>query len=345
MHHLVLNIGDPDQIHDFMYGDGWEENSTFILEYTVKEAEALRLSEIARCKKMLRDTEDKTSEEAQDYKDKIEEYEKNDLDYFMGEYEGFYLGEGGYGYDSNPNGEFDYYLLGGRWGDVLPLKEGFDPEEVDYNEHHSEKDRKDMCCQTPVKHIDFEKLTELGKIQAEKYWVNLKTEHSNFLLYRDAHYYKDSIESVTQELNELLEVIGLDYDFLEQVTDIEKIRKKVEGKITTATEKAFPRFISLFEERYILERGKASLEYKLEDLQMSMREFHRRDYEKFLEKNLHKFIQNFAYVIKDGILYSYPDLPVGTNSVVRESEYGKNLIDILKSLDSDTLLTIYDCHS
>jgi hypothetical protein len=69
---------------------------------------------------------DKTDEVLADYAmESIENLEKYEtLEKYVKEYYGYEELHGRYGYNSNPNGQWDWYQVGGRWSGSIPLKSG-----------------------------------------------------------------------------------------------------------------------------------------------------------------------------------------------------------------------------
>ena len=92
-------------------------------------------------------------------KEDIEEYENHKDEYetledFMWEYHGYKKDKetGKYGYWENPNAEWDWYEIGGRWSNSLLTKNGV------------------KCNFAQLKEIDWDKMRENKKKRAEEIW-------------------------------------------------------------------------------------------------------------------------------------------------------------------------------
>lgn len=91
--------------------------------------------------------------------DCIKEYEEHKDDYetldeFMESYHGYEKNKetGTYGYWENPNAKWDWYVVGGRWSNSLTLRDG------------------STCNNALLKDIDWEKIQEKLRTNAEKFW-------------------------------------------------------------------------------------------------------------------------------------------------------------------------------
>lgn len=101
--------------------------------------------------------------------EEIEEYEKHKYDYknldkFMYEYYGYKKDDktGKYGYWENPNAKWDGYVIGGRWSNSLLTKSGV------------------RCNSAKLKDIDWVKLTQIKKKEAEELWDNTVNNPNSF---------------------------------------------------------------------------------------------------------------------------------------------------------------------
>lgn len=97
-----------------------------------------------------------------------EKYEKLSLENFCEDYEGLiYKEDGGYS-TYNPNSKWDWYVIGGRWNESLPIKNGTNDKINDYNIDSAYIDNlKNNCCRIKnlviTKSFDEKETEELKK--------------------------------------------------------------------------------------------------------------------------------------------------------------------------------------
>ena len=92
----------------------------------------------------------------ENYKNNKEEYDKecDSIEEYATQYFGYITEDGKYGYYENPNAKWDWYVIGGRWSNMLLTKDG---EKTDF---------------ARLKDIDWNKISENKRLKAEHVWDN-----------------------------------------------------------------------------------------------------------------------------------------------------------------------------
>ena len=76
------------------------------------------------------------------------------IEAFATDYFGYEVQDGKYGYVENPNAQWDWWELGGRWGDHLPLCTGTN------------------SSQAPIEMIDIDKMSSAAAMLYRGEWIN-----------------------------------------------------------------------------------------------------------------------------------------------------------------------------
>ena len=106
---------------------------------------------------------------------KQQHYLKLDPVSFVKEYSGYEQNEkGDWGYYCNLNSRWYWYQIGGRWKDMLKLKEGAEPVEKGESTllNNSYVPKEGWCDSAKVKDIDWEGMKSFFMERAEKWWNN-----------------------------------------------------------------------------------------------------------------------------------------------------------------------------
>jgi hypothetical protein len=150
MHFSVLVFTEDGTVDGLMeqYGQDSTEHMEFQQELTEKQAE----------KKFKTETKDAKSFESR-VKTLIEYRQKGVKYYMETEYGYSYDSElKAYGYNSNPNARWDWFVIGGRWKNMLITKSG------------------EICDSALVDDLDLDAMLKHHKEEYAKYWDGCKTK-------------------------------------------------------------------------------------------------------------------------------------------------------------------------
>lgn len=93
--------------------------------------------------------------------DKVKNFKKIPVEDFMRQHSGYKIDESGnWGYFHNPNAKWDWFVIGGRWENMLVTKDG------------------ELCNSAVIKDIDFAEMGGKQKEMAEKQWEEYGKELS-----------------------------------------------------------------------------------------------------------------------------------------------------------------------
>ncbi len=246
------------------------------------------------------------------FKDKYATFEE-----YMKDYHGYEKRDpdtNKYGYWYNPKAKWDWYELGGRWNGFFKLKEGFIGKVQEKKWFRSESSWK-HANQSRIKNIDFESMKdEAGKEAEEKYDNLLK------LL----------------EMNELPKIIPWS-DFIDEKGKYAKMNIEQKREIYQAQ----PILVKInlkTQEKELNEDDRNFLSWLTYEEFMVGREAYVKSYKE-------KHIAPFA-ILKDGKWYEKGEM--GWWGMIRnekdKNKWYEEFDKLIKELDPDTLLSVYDCH-